>query len=347
MKTYGATFLVLLLIGIFAPRDNLINEMGYRGHSMFESEKFSVSIPFRPCTKEHKDFQCRTVNFADLNLENTLWKGRCEALPDRDQSQFETHTMYDMCKFIVEECSGRCSSIVPLEFNKEPLKYLRQRNLPPRSGLSNEEWKEQVFFHRKNPENYPKGDYTDSFLIASSNFDPINNPDHLALEINRRNEIPFFDSWVNVVDNAFYLANEYKLTFLLLMGFAGLGLAGALFIIPIAVTVISGMGAKRDGRYKTGFKDNVTRADAIKSVQGPLSILHSARKAFLVMGTLCYLPFMISIPLLIPGSFASHLVEVIYFYFALLFMGGLAFGLLVPAFIIILLYSVLTGETIF
>ena len=29
------------------------------------------------------------------------------------------------------------------------------------------------------------------------------------------------------------------------MSFAGLGLAGALFVIPIAITVIAGMGQKR------------------------------------------------------------------------------------------------------
>ena len=104
---------------------------------------------------------------------------------------------------------------------------------------------------------------------------------------------------------------------------------------------------KKDGRFKTGYKDNVTPGQAVQSVQTPLSILNPIREALLVIGTLCYLPFVISIPLLIPGSFASHLVEVIYFYFALLFTGGLAFALLVPAFIIILIYSVLTGETIF
>jgi hypothetical protein len=77
----------------------------------------------------------------------------------------------------------------------------------------------------------------------------------------------------------------------------------------------------------------------VQSVQGPLSKLNPTRKASLVLGTLCYLPFMISIPLLIPGSFASHLVEVIYFYFVLIFMGGLA----IPFFFIFAIFNVIGG----
>ena len=347
MKTYGATFLVLLLIGIFVPSDYLFTNMGYKGNTLFETQSAAVYLPFRACPSRYKEDnnQCTTYNFEqDLDIYKDL--DIAEIIKDsapgyshwqeNPGSEINVDEAWMGWEYLYLECSAACMSrlnFMTFEINKEPYTFIKRKNYYPADS--------------ENYWNYPKGEFNDQILFAKSIWDPVNNPDHLALEIAIRDGIPFFDSWVNVVDNAFYLANEYKLTFLLLMGFAGLGLAGALFIIPIAVTVISGMGAKRDGRYKTGFKDNVTTADAIKSVQGPLSILHSARKAFLVMGTLCYLPFMISIPLLIPGSFASHLVEVIYFYFALLFMGGLAFALLVPAFIIILLYSVLTGQTIF
>ncbi|MDB2450053.1 hypothetical protein N9W97_04805, partial [Pseudomonadales bacterium] len=174
----------------------------------------------------------------------------------------------------------------------------------------------------------------DSYHFASSFWDPVNNPANLAREIDRRNSIPLWDSWINVSSNAVYLAKEYKLTTLLIMSLVALAFAGAILIFQIAITVISGMGAKKDGRYKTGFKNNVTTADAVQSVKGPLSKLDPLRDASLGIGALCYLPFMISIPLLIPGSFASHLVEVIYFPFVNFFMGGISVLIMIPVFII-------------
>jgi hypothetical protein len=352
MKT--ATFLVLLLIGIFAPADNLFSYMGYKGHTLFETQSAAVYLPFRACPSEYKgdNNQCTTYNFEqDLDIYKDLdiahrFKGNSRSFP-RIEEISDREALIGWEK-LNTECSKLCKSrldYMTFEINKEPYTFMKYNNFyrppwPDKSdwgttvdGFDKDAYDKQYQIWEDNYYNYPKGELNDQILFAKSIWDPVNNPDHFAAEIAIRDDIPFWDSWTNVVDNAMHLAKEYKLLPLLIMSVAGLTFAGAILIFQIAIIVISGKGAKKDGRYKTGFKNNVTTADAVQSVKGPLSKLDPLRDASLGIGALCYLPFMISIPLLIPGSFASHLVEVIYFPFVMFFLGGITVLIVIPIFI--------------
>ena len=73
MKTYGATFLVLLLIGIFVPSDYLFTNMGYKGNTLFETQSAAVYLPFRACPSEYEgdNNQCTTYNF-EQDLKSIL-----------------------------------------------------------------------------------------------------------------------------------------------------------------------------------------------------------------------------------------------------------------------------------
>lgn len=353
MKTFSIAFVILLLIGIFAPRDYFFHEIGGDGNALFESEEVSVYIPFKTCTSMLKENnKCFTLTVdQDLNVNSLLFfllegnKGEqlaaCEAFPPEVRNMCAKNG-YSLISY---ECSLICKDRIKDMMREKDRIYDMTFDITEGS------------LEYAAPDRFIRSGYSigrdeiirgmgldDSYRFAYSLWDPVNNPDDLAREIDRRDSIPFWGSWINVSSNAVYLAKEYKLTTLLIMSLVALALTGALFIIQIAVTVISGGGAKKDGRYKTGFKDNVTTADAVQSVQGPLSKLNPLRDASFMIGTLCYLPFMISIPLLIPGSFASHLVEVIYFYFVVLFMGGLALATLLPIYIIFAIYSLAIGE---
>ena len=366
MKTFSIAFVILLLIGIFAPRDSLLYEIGGDANALFESEEVSVYIPFKTCTSMLKENnKCFTLTVdQDLNVNSLLFfllqgnvgeaRAACEAFPPEARNMCANNG-YSLISY---ECSSICKDRI-----NDMMNDIRQEYIENGRILEKDRIYDMTFDIREGsleyaaPDRFNRSGYSirrdeiirgmgldDSYHFAYSLWDPVNNPDDLAREIDRRDSIPFWDSWINVSSNAVYLAKEYKLTTLLIMSLVALALTGALFIIQIAVTVISGGGAKKDGRFKTGFKDNITTADAVQSVQGPLSKLNPLRDASFMIGTLCYLPFMISIPLLIPGSFASHLVEVIYFYFVVLFMGGLYLATMLPIYIIFAIYSLAIGE---
>lgn len=364
MKTFSIAFVILLLIGMFSPSDSLFNFLKYEGNTLFETQSAAVYLPFRACPSEYKgdNNQCTTYNFEqDLNIYKDLNIAVILKDSDPGYSHWQKNPGGEISVgeawvgwgSLYLECSEACKSrldYMTFEINKEPfefMKYTPYYRLPSpekKDFTTRDAYDKQYQIWVDNYWNYPEGEFNDQILFAKSIWDPANNPDHLAAEIAIRNDIPFWDSWANVEENIIYIAKEYKLTFLLIMTYAGLAFAGAIFIFQFAVTVISGMGAKKDGRYKTGFKDNVTTADAVQSVQGPLSALNPIKYAFFIIGTLCYLPFMIYIPLFFPGGFAPHLVEVIFFYFVLFFMGGLALVTLLPIYIIVAIYSLAIGE---
>ena len=364
MKTFSIAFVILLLIGIFAPRDSLLYEIGGDSNALFESEEVSVYIPFKTCTSMLKENnKCFTLTVdQDLNVNSLLvflFGGKedevaCEAFPPEVRNMCAKNG-YSLISY---ECSLICKDRINDMMRDDWFEYVENGRILEKDRIFDMTFDiTEGSLEYAAPDSFLTGGYSirrdeiirgmgldDSYRFAYSLWDPVNNPDDLAREIDRRDSIPFWSSWINASSNAVYLAKEYKLTTLLIMSLVALALTGALFIIQIAVTVISGGGAKKDGRFKTGFKDNITTADAVQSVQGPLSKLNPLRDASFMIGTLCYLPFMISIPLLIPGSFASHLVEVIYFYFVVLFMGGLYLATMLPIYIIFAIYSLAIGE---